>query len=620
MNTPALQPQTDYLAGLGLQRAPFLDQIDDLFFYADPQLVQRLDLLQHLIQFGDMLLGVSGPAGIGKSTLLAQLLRRGAATWRSCRLNGGQIRQADDLLTQLADGFGLDRSATPERLKADLLRLFQTLRHTSLIPVVVVDDAQLLPEPALKTLLELCGDARSTLKQLRVVLFSEPGLEQRLIQTGLHSPLQPLLHNLDLPRFDDHQTAAYLMYRLAAAGYSGESPFSLTEIRALHKAADGLPGRLNVLAHETLAERAGRIAARRGAPDAKAGRGRRPVLVMGTAAGVLILGALAGYLFTRSGEESVLEAPALTESTSEESTPAPAPQPAPEAVATSATGAEPQTETTPPEAGPPASTEPADSEPADAATPAEATSGTAPALGQAPTPPASDGTPAAPAETPVSETEAPAGTISQTTAAAPEETTPAEAKPAPAAATAELPGAQTAAAVPAAQPETGAPPAAGQAPDTSPTQPESGAVTPVTAASEPSQKAESSGPPPAAAEPAAEPAAKPVAPQPLRLPEGVQQADWLLERPASHFALQLLAVRNPDSLRGFLRDYAIPEPVAVFRARLKGNDWYVLVQGDYPSMSAARAAAAELPAGVRKSKPWPRSFVSIHTDIRKTTP
>lgn len=616
MNAPALQQQTDYLAGLGLQRAPFLDQIDDLFFYADPQLVQRLDLLQHLIQFGDMLLGVSGAAGIGKSTLLAQLLRRGAATWRSCRLNGGQIQQADDLLTQLADGFGLDRSAASERLKADLLRLFQTLRHTSLIPVIVIDDAQLLPEPALKTLLELCGDARSTLKQLRVVLFSEPGLEQRLTQTGLHSPLQPLLHNLDLPRFDDHQTAAYLMYRLAAAGYSGESPFSLTEIRALHKAADGLPGRLNVLAHETLVERAGRIAARRGAPDAKAGRGRRPMLVVGTAAGVLILGALAGYLLTRSGEESVLEAPALTESTPEL-----APQPAPEAVATPATGTAPQTatETTPPEAGPPASTEAADSQPPEAATPAEATSGTAPALGQAPTPPASDGTPAAPAETPASETKAPAGTVSQTTAAVSEDTTPVEAKPAPAAANAELPGAHTAATVPATQPEAGAPPAAGQAPDTSPTQPESEAAKPVTVASEPPQKAES-GPYPAAAEPAAEAAAKPVPPQPLRLPEGVQQADWLLERPASHFTLQLLAVRNPDSLRGFLRDHAIPEPVAVFRARLKGHDWYVLVQGDYPSMSAARAAVAELPAGVRKSKPWPRSFVSIHTDIRKTSP
>ncbi|HEY9197773.1 MAG TPA: hypothetical protein VIR60_00315, partial [Gammaproteobacteria bacterium] len=89
MSAPAPQPNPDYLTGLGLQRAPFLDQIDDRFFYADPMLVQRLDLLQHLAQFGDMLLGVSGPAGSGKSTLLQQILLRGGTTWRGCRLNGG---------------------------------------------------------------------------------------------------------------------------------------------------------------------------------------------------------------------------------------------------------------------------------------------------------------------------------------------------------------------------------------------------------------------------------------------------------------------------------------------------------------------------------------------------
>lgn len=600
MNSPAAQQQTDYLAGLGLQRAPFLDQIDDLFFYADPQLVQRLDLLQHLIQFGDMLLGVSGPAGSGKSTLLQQLLRRGTATWRSCRLNGGQIHQPGDLLMLLADGFGMDRNATPERFKADLLRLCQTLRHTGQIPVVVVDDAQLLPDPVLKALLELCGDARSTLKQLRVVLFSEPGLEQRLSQGGLHSPLQPLLHNLDLPRFDDHQTAAYLMYRLAAAGYSGESPFSLTEIRALHKAADGLPGRLNVLAHETLVERASRVAARRGTPDAKAGHGRQPLLVAGTAAGVLLLGVLAGYLLSRPDRESAPEAPAETESA-----PEPAPtstaQPAPEtpAAATPEAGAAPATKTeiTPPGTSPPVPTETA-AEPPAAVTPA-----TAEATGASPD--AQTPTPAATGTAPPPATAGPAATASPAAAT--------EAKPAPVTASPEPPAAQSTAIAEPAPTETAAPPAAGAAPDAPETGTDTGSTPPVTAAAEPSPKAEP-GPPPAPAEPAPSP------PRPLNLPADVLQSDWLLERPPAHFALQLLAVRNPDSLRGYLRDHAIPAPVAVFHARLKGSDWYVLVQGDYPSMGAARAAVAELPAAVRKSKPWPRSFVSIHTDIRKTAP
>ncbi|MFP5506837.1 MAG: ExeA family protein, partial [Gammaproteobacteria bacterium] len=263
MNAAAPQPaDPDYLVTLGLQRAPFLDRIDDRFFYADPALVQRLDLLQHLTQFGDMLLGVIGPPGSGKSTLLQQFITRGGTAWRCCRINGAQTGSVDELLARLGAGFAVDVAADQERTKAALLRQFQSLRHATQLPVILIDDALQLPDPILKALLALGGSAKDTLKLVRIALFAEPGLEQKLIQAGLHSPQQPLLHSLDMPVFDIQQSAAYLMYRLAVAGYSGDSPFSLTEIRALHKAAEGLPGKLNVLAHETLMERAGRIAAR----------------------------------------------------------------------------------------------------------------------------------------------------------------------------------------------------------------------------------------------------------------------------------------------------------------------------------------------------------------------
>ncbi|HEY9198285.1 MAG TPA: SPOR domain-containing protein, partial [Gammaproteobacteria bacterium] len=117
------------------------------------------------------------------------------------------------------------------------------------------------------------------------------------------------------------------------------------------------------------------------------------------------------------------------------------------------------------------------------------------------------------------------------------------------------------------------------------------------------------------------PAAKPAASRPpVNLPADVLGADWLLERPARNFTLQLLGVRSASSLRSYLRRHDIPAPVAYFRTRYKGGDWYVIVQGDYPSMSAARAAVAELPADIRKSKPWPRTFANVHADIRKASP
>lgn len=574
MNIPAPPTGPDYLATLGLQRAPFLDQIDDRLFYADPALVQRLDLLQHLIQFGDMLLGVVGPSGSGKSTLLRQLLARGGTTWRTCRLSATQIPQPANLLALLADGFGLDRNATPERLAADLLRFGESLRHNGQIAVVAIDDAQLLPDAALKTLLELGGTARDTLKLLRVVLFSEPGLERRITLAGWHSPAQPLLHSLQLPIFDDHQSAAYLMYRLAAAGYSGESPFGLTEIRALHKAAGGLPGRLNVLANETLMEHARRSTVRTPAAGAKRrAAAARPIIV-----GVTLLAAVGGLgWYARQTDEARPPAPATTVDPQVPTERPPEQHPSPTASPGATTGISPSGSVTAEHA------EPAPPPPANGA-------GTG-------SPAATD----APADPTAADSQTPAAATGPRSAAAP------DTAPGPTAPAAATPGltepVQDVAAGPTASAATqGTPPAAAVGDD-----PAGAAPAPPPA---PEDRAQSA-PPPASAE------SEQPATAPAHLPTDVRDADWLLARPPSHFTLQLIGVRSPDSLRGYLRDHAIPAPVAYFRTRLKGSDWYVLVQGDYPSMEGARAAAAALPAAVRKDKPWPRRFTNIHFDIRK---
>lgn len=587
MNAAAPQPaDPDYLVTLGLQRAPFLDRIDDRFFYADPALVQRLDLLQHLTQFGDMLLGVIGPPGSGKSTLLQQFIARGGTAWRCCRINGAQTGSVDELLARLGAGFAVDVAADQERTKAALLRQFQSLRHATQLPVILIDDAQQLPDPILKALLALGGSPKDTLKLVRIVLFAEPGLEQKLIQAGLHSPQQPLLHSLDMPVFDIQQSAAYLMYRLAVAGYSGDSPFSLTEIRALHKAAEGLPGKLNVLAHETLMERAGRIAARNktdagptGATGA-APRTKRLALL----GGIVAVAALAGYL---------LQSRILT-------TPDTAPVPPPDLAQ-----------------APPALPMPEPPEPA--------------TLDAADAPLAGDSEPGAPPPPDLEQADAGLDSAAGETAAAPEQATPTDPEPADTAATPETAPAPDTAVEPTPPPVAAGAGETAEAADTPATagadvpaaEPE---PVPTTPPLSPATSAE-----PAAPVPAPEPAPAPApaeAEAPVSAPPpaaaaapsdpaapAIHREDWLRERPATHFTLQLLGVRSEDSLRGYLDRHAPPGPVAYFRTDYKGGDWYVLVQGDYPSMAAARAAVATLPAAIRKAKPWPRSFASVHADI-----
>lgn len=626
MNSPSPRAQPDYLTGLGLQQAPFLDQIDERFFYADPALVQRLDLLQHLIQFGDMLLGVVGPSGSGKSTLLRQLLLRGGTLWRCCRLSGAQIPQPAHLLAQLADCFDPGHDRVPERLQADLLRSCEALRHSGQIIVVVVDDAHLLPDAALKNLLELAGSPPDTLKLLRIVLFSEPGLERRITQGGWHSPVRPLLHTLQLPAFNDHQTAAYLMYRLAAAGYSGASPFSLTEVRALHKAAGGLPGRLNALANETLMEHAKRGIAQPGRTGRRFRLRSVPRAIIGAAVAGIVVAVGLGWYSNRAAQE----APSLPPRGSDPAPPVESPTalpmaPAPEPEIAQSTPP-PLSSTNEQAAPPPASPD----EPNPSAAPRTGTPGNGPpdaprTAGEldelnhgAPT--------SAPSAAPPADTGPRPDVVARSDSSAPPSpTAPPADTSTPSAATASTPAGapdQLSKTKPAAEPaqppaaETAVPPSSTVATPPDATAKLAAPASGLTAQSLPAPK-----PPPASATPQSVPTAQAgTRGAAANLPADVLDAAWLLARPPGHYTLQLIGVRSPASLRGYLRDHAIPGPVAYFRTRLKGGDWYVLVQGDYVSQSAAHEAVAALPAGVRKDRPWPRRFSHVHTDIRKATP
>lgn len=618
-NTP------DYLSALRLDRAPFLDQIDDHFFYPDPALVQHLDLLQHLTRFGDMLLGISGPLGSGKTTLLQQFLLRGNTTWRSCLIDGGKIQQPGDLLVRLAECFGQDMTAAPERIKADVIRYFQALQHNSQQAVIVIEDAHLLPDPALKSLLDLTGDARGILKQVRVLLFSEPGLKQKLTDLGLSSPQQPLLHSLDVPRFNEQQTAAYLMYRLAAAGFSGDSPFSLTEIRAMHKASEGLPGKLNTLAHETLIERANRLAARKNikldptpvAADSHAQPRSRPRVVLILAGILLTLGAAGGYLI-QSGilqdwfdnqDRLPTEQPFALNSELEPITVHsvdPVQPEVPEAPTTQA-----DIEQSPEnlaDAGNDKILESAidkSQQPDNIINKIEFPVSVAGNTDESPTESITGPAPEAPSETTQAE---PAGVEPATEIAV---TTPVDSNPSskpvpetppPIAAVADKPPVDNHANP---DKQTMVIPENTDIPHTEP------APTPIEGTEQPT-----------VATTARETAVVVTPTSAAVLPNNpdLLGTTWLLERPAAHFTLQLLGVRSESSLLKFISQSQIPDPVAYFHTEYKGGDWYVLVQGDYPTMTAARAAIAKLPASIRKSKPWPRTFSTVHADIGKVSP
>ncbi len=104
-----------------------------------------------------------------------------------------------------------------------------------------------------------------------------------------------------------------------------------------------------------------------------------------------------------------------------------------------------------------------------------------------------------------------------------------------------------------------------------------------------------------------------MAPKPVAAPvaSAAKGVEWLKSRPATHYTLQLLGARDRAAIQKYIRLHAVEAPYAIFERPLNGKPWFSLVAGDYPSRAAALAARNRLPADMRTSDIWPRTFASI---------
>ncbi len=97
----------DTLAVHGIRHNPFpIDEADDVFF-STPTLTKQIDGLRNLVEFGDLLLVVSGAEGAGKTTFLNQFILAADKRWHCCRIDARAAMTLDSLVDELLRGFGL---------------------------------------------------------------------------------------------------------------------------------------------------------------------------------------------------------------------------------------------------------------------------------------------------------------------------------------------------------------------------------------------------------------------------------------------------------------------------------------------------------------------------------
>ena len=91
----------------------------------------------------------------------------------------------------------------------------------------------------------------------------------------------------------------------------------------------------------------------------------------------------------------------------------------------------------------------------------------------------------------------------------------------------------------------------------------------------------------------------------------------LLQAPDGTYTIQWLAANKPDVLADLQYRYPELNDAITVRFRRKDRDWYVLVQGEYPSSWAAQQALQDpdMQELANKLNPWPRSVASLRNAV-----
>lgn len=242
-----------YLASYGLTEAPFSSQQDDRFLYLNTSINERLELLKHYTQYGNLLLLVTGERGIGKSSLKQRFINTAQEEWQICEIQSHTMMDASLLLRQVATGFNItEPPLEPAVLFEVLSEQLEHMHQQALVPILIVDDAHELPQDALQALLYLAEHHSEQHTALRIILFCEPEIETMLEDPAIHSLKERVTHSMELPPLDEEQTAEYLRHRLAVAGLDGTSPFTPKLVNKIFKASEGIPSKINEYAHQNL--------------------------------------------------------------------------------------------------------------------------------------------------------------------------------------------------------------------------------------------------------------------------------------------------------------------------------------------------------------------------------
>jgi general secretion pathway protein A len=238
-----------YLEYYGLAEAPFDITPNPRFLFYSPKHREAFNHLLYGIRERKGFIQLTGEVGAGKTTICRSMLEQLGPDWETALILNPML-DADGLIKSIAMEFGLnvkglqlDRLETLAMLNEFLLSLVEKKKDA----VLIIDEAQDLPDEMLEQVRLLSNLETYDRKLLQIVLMGQPELRERLNNPKLRNLRQRITVRYHLRPLQFNELGRYIQHRLAVAGSKGPPYFTTPALWRIHRYSQGIPRVVNAV-------------------------------------------------------------------------------------------------------------------------------------------------------------------------------------------------------------------------------------------------------------------------------------------------------------------------------------------------------------------------------------
>jgi MSHA biogenesis protein MshM len=236
-----------------LQQQPFGLTPNTSFFLNAQGHREAFNMLQVALANGEGFIKIVGEVGTGKTMLCRKLLNTLDDSYYTVYIPNPFLNPAA-LYRAIAEELGVKCKSRDgineyqQSINEQLIKLVGDGRQV----VLVIDEAQAMPEKSLEALRLISNFETETSKLVHIVLFGQPELDVLLDSDRLRQLRQRITFSYHLPPLDLEGTRNYINHRVSSAGFNGGQLFTERAIKLTYSSSKGVPRLINILCHKAL--------------------------------------------------------------------------------------------------------------------------------------------------------------------------------------------------------------------------------------------------------------------------------------------------------------------------------------------------------------------------------